>query len=417
MNCPCCLPNSGCVYLVGVVKVVFVLYKNLGQFLSTENATVKMSGAVTGQGTSVIVNSQIIAASINKESRNGEGSRYTHSKKHLFLFQPENNFNANCSFWNYSERSMMGFWSTQGCKRIETNKTHTKCSCRHLTNFAVLMAHKEIDHMHRLLLSVITWVGIVISLVCLAICISTFCFLRGLQTDRNTIHKNLCINLFIAELIFLIGINKTQYQVCIICPIIAGFLHFFFLAAFSWMCLEGVHLYLMLVEVFESEFSRKKYYYLCGYCFPALVVGISAAVDYRSYGTEKACWLRMDSYFIWSFIGPVSFVIMVGAMQCKFLCFLCALAGVSWALGAITLLFLLGLTWAFGLMFIIEESIVMAYLFTTFNAFQGMFIFIFHCALQKKLVIESSACQAFLLRVQLGPPYPSRALTCRVNRR
>ena len=44
---------------------------------------------------------------------------------------------------------------------------------------------------NELLLSVITWVGIVISLVCLAICISTFCFLRGLQTDRNTIHKTL----------------------------------------------------------------------------------------------------------------------------------------------------------------------------------------------------------------------------------
>lgn len=57
----------------------------------------------------------------------------------------------------------------------------------------------------------------------------------------------------------------------------------------------------------------------------------------------------------------------------------------SWALGAIALLFLLGLTWAFGLLFINKESIVMAYLFTTFNAFQGMFIFVFHCALQKKV--------------------------------
>ncbi|CAF95177.1 unnamed protein product, partial [Tetraodon nigroviridis] len=165
------------------------------------------------------------------------------------------------------------------------------------------------ERMHELILFVITWVGIVISLVCLVICISTFCFLRGLQTDRNTIHKNLCINLFVAELLFLIGIDKTEYHIA--CPIFAGLLHFFFLAAFSWMCLEGVQLYLMLVEVFESEYSRKKYYYLCGYCFPALVVGISAAIDYRSYGTKKACWLRVDNYFIWSFIGPVSFVIMV----------------------------------------------------------------------------------------------------------
>lgn len=74
----------------------------------------------------------------------------------------------------------------------------------------------------------------------------------------------------------------------IACPIFAGLLHYFFLAAFSWLCLEGVHLYLLLVEVFESEYSRTKYYYMGGYCFPALVVGIAAAIDYRSYGTEKA---------------------------------------------------------------------------------------------------------------------------------
>lgn len=79
--------------------------------------------------------------------------------------------------------------------------------------------------MHELILFVITWVGIVISLVCLAICISTFCFLRGLQTDRNTIHKNLCINLFIAELLFLIGIDKTQYHVSSLMIYIKGRAH------------------------------------------------------------------------------------------------------------------------------------------------------------------------------------------------
>ena len=37
---------------------------------------------------------------------------------------------------------MMGYWSTQGCKLLETNKSHTTCSCSHLTNFAILMAHR-----------------------------------------------------------------------------------------------------------------------------------------------------------------------------------------------------------------------------------------------------------------------------------
>uniref|UniRef100_A0A8C1L7T3 Adhesion G protein-coupled receptor L1a n=1 Tax=Cyprinus carpio TaxID=7962 RepID=A0A8C1L7T3_CYPCA len=356
----------------GQVKVVFVLYKNLGSFLSTENATVKMEMEAGPGGRGLAVNSHVIAASINKES------------SRVFLTEPV----------------------VFTLRHLQVQKNHTGTqTIIHVHYCSILLKHLHCypGRMHELILFVITWVGIVISLVCLAICISTFCFLRGLQTDRNTIHKNLCINLFIAELLFLIGIDKTQYHIA--CPIFAGLLHFFFLAAFSWMCLEGIQLYLMLVEVFESEYSRKKYYYLCGYCFPALVVGISAAIDYRSYGTKKACWLRVDNYFIWSFIGPVSFIIMLNLVFLmitlhKMVRNSSALKPdssrldniKSWALGAIALLFLLGLTWAFGLLFINENTVIMAYLFTTFNAFQGMFIFIFHCALQKKVHKEYSKC-------------------------
>lgn len=60
----------------------------------------------------------------------------------LCVVQKEHYYNPNCSFWNYSEHSMMGYWSTQGCKLLETNKSHTTCSCSHLTNFAILMAHR-----------------------------------------------------------------------------------------------------------------------------------------------------------------------------------------------------------------------------------------------------------------------------------
>uniref|UniRef100_A0A3B4WGV6 Adhesion G protein-coupled receptor L2 n=1 Tax=Seriola lalandi dorsalis TaxID=1841481 RepID=A0A3B4WGV6_SERLL len=388
----------------GVAKLVFVLYKNLGQFLSTDNATIQMANEAYGRNVSVAVNSDIIAASLNKES-----SRVFINDPVIFTLEHidmEHYFNSNCSFWNYSERSMMGYWSTQGCKLLDSNKTHTTCSCSHLTNFAILMAHREISvngRVHELLLTVITRVGIVVSLVCLSISIFTFCFFRGLQSDRNTIHKNLCINLFIAELIFLIGIDMTEPRIG--CAIIAGILHFFFLASFSWMCLEGVQLYLMLVEVFESEYSRKKYYYVSGYLFPAIVVGVSAAIDYGSYGTEKACWLSVDNHFIWSFIGPVTFIIMLNLIFLVITMYKMVKHSTtlkpdssrlenikSWVMGAFALLCLLGLTWSFGLFFINEASIVMAYLFTIFNTFQGMFIFIFHCLLQKKVRKEYSKC-------------------------
>lgn len=39
---------------------------------------------------------------------------------------------------------MTGYWSTQDCRLLGTNRTHTTCSCTHLTNFAVLMAHVDV---------------------------------------------------------------------------------------------------------------------------------------------------------------------------------------------------------------------------------------------------------------------------------
>uniref|UniRef100_A0A8C9S1C9 Adhesion G protein-coupled receptor L3 n=1 Tax=Scleropages formosus TaxID=113540 RepID=A0A8C9S1C9_SCLFO len=389
----------------GEIRMAFVLYKHLGAYLSTENASMKLASEALATNYTVIVNSPVITAAISKES-----SKVYLTDPVIFtvkhLQQSEENFNPNCSFWSYSKRTMMGFWSTQDCRLLATNRTHTTCSCTHLTNFAVLMAHVEVktaDPVHDLLLDVITWVGILLSLVCLLLCIFTFCFFRGLQSDRNTIHKNLCLSLFVAESLFLVGINRADQPVA--CAVFAALLHFFFLAAFTWMFLEGVQLYIMLVEVFESEHSRRRYFYLVGYGVPALIVAVSAAVDYRSYGTDRVCWLRLDTYFIWSFIGPATLIIMLNVIFLGIALYKmfhhtailkpdsgCLDNVKSWVIGAIALLCLLGLTWAFGLMYINESTVIMAYLFTIFNSLQGMFIFIFHCVLQKKVRKEYGRC-------------------------
>ncbi|XP_075891593.1 adhesion G protein-coupled receptor L3 isoform X2 [Nelusetta ayraudi] len=389
----------------GEIRIAFVLYKHIGVYLSTENASMKPGSEAMATNYSVIVNSPVITAAINKDA-----NKVYLSDPVVFTIRhiqhSEENFNPNCSFWSYSKKTMTGYWSTQDCRLLGTNRTHTTCSCTHLTNFAVLMAHvdvKNTDPVHDMLLDVITWVGILLSLVCLLISLFTFCFFRGLQSDRNTIHKNLCISLFIAESLFLVGINRGDQPIA--CAAFAALLHFFFLAAFTWMFLEGVQLYIMLVEVFESEHSRRRYFYMVGYGVPALIVAVSAAVDYRSYGTERVCWLRLDTNFIWSFIGPATLIIMLNVIFLGIALYKmfhhtailkpdsgCLDNIKSWVIGAIALLCLLGLTWAFGLMYVNESTVVMAYLFTIFNSLQGMFIFIFHCVLQKKVRKEYGKC-------------------------
>uniref|UniRef100_A0A8I5RA18 Adhesion G protein-coupled receptor L4 n=1 Tax=Papio anubis TaxID=9555 RepID=A0A8I5RA18_PAPAN len=185
------------------------------------------------------------------------------------------------------------------------------------------------------------------------------------------------------------------------CSIIAGLLHYFFLAAFAWMCIEGIHLYLIVVGVIYNKGFLHKNFYIFGYLSPAVVVGFSAALGYRYYGTTKVCWLSTENNFIWSFIGPACLIILVNLLAFGVIIYKVFrhTAGLkpevscfenirSCARGALALLFLLGTTWIFGVLHVVHASVVTAYLFTVSNAFQGMFIFLFLCVLSRKIQEE-----------------------------
>lgn len=57
-------------FFPGEIRVAFVLYNNLGPYLSTENASMKLGMEAMSTNHSVIVNSPIITAAINKEFSN-----------------------------------------------------------------------------------------------------------------------------------------------------------------------------------------------------------------------------------------------------------------------------------------------------------------------------------------------------------
>lgn len=67
---------------------------------------------------------------------------------------------------------------------------------------------------------------------------------------------------------------------------VAGLLHFFFLAAFCWMCLEGIQLFRMVVLVFNTN-CKTLYMMAGGYGVPAVIVSISAIANSKGYGTDK----------------------------------------------------------------------------------------------------------------------------------
>nr|XP_020496505.2 LOW QUALITY PROTEIN: adhesion G protein-coupled receptor E2-like [Labrus bergylta] len=331
------------------------------------------------------INSKVVTVSVS----NTNTSHLQEPIKLTFNHLEKTNQTHVCVFWNSSEEG--GTWSDRGCRVVESNPEYTVCSCNHLSSFAVLMALYDLKD--RFELELISWVGLSLSLICLFICILTFWFIRSIHSPRTTIHLHLCISLFIANLIFLAGISRTENPVG--CAVVAGLLHFFFLAAFCWMCLEGIQLFRMVILVFNTNF-KTLYMMAGGYGVPAVIVAISALVNAKGYGTDRHCWLKLD--FIWSFFGPACVIIIINIFF--FLMTVWKLAQKFSSLNpdldnlqkikvftitAVAQLCVLGTMWIFGCFQFEEGTIVMSYLFTIFGSFQGVMLFVMHCLFSKQV--------------------------------
>jgi latrophilin 3 len=87
-----------------------------------------------------ILNTNIISFKMNKEDENYLKEYPVElTFQHLNEWPSEENHKPICSYWQYDQITYEGEWKQDGCHMIKTNKTHTTCSCNHLTHFAVLM--------------------------------------------------------------------------------------------------------------------------------------------------------------------------------------------------------------------------------------------------------------------------------------
>ncbi len=99
---------------------------------------------------------------------------------------------------------------------------------------------------------------------------TTIVYCHGILSPLQPVSLVTCRhgNLFVPMVTCLHG-NLCLYLQAL-CAVVAAVLHYFFLAAFMWMLMEGIQLYVMLVEVFEAEKSRVKFYYLASYGKPVV---------------------------------------------------------------------------------------------------------------------------------------------------
>ncbi|XP_077652666.1 adhesion G protein-coupled receptor E2-like [Urocitellus parryii] len=304
-----------------------------------------------------------------------------------------------CVFWDHSQNGC-GHWATEGCRTAGTGDGSTTCHCTHLCSFAVLVAHYDVQDDDPVL-SLITCVGLGVSLLCLVLAALTFLLCRAIQNTSTSLYLQLSLCLLLAHLLFLTAIDRTQPKV--LCAVTAGALHYLYLASFTWMLLEGLFLFLTarnLTILSSSSRNRlmRRLMFPVGYGVPAAIVAVSAAARPHLYGTPARCWLNPEQGFVWGFLGPVCAISCVNLVF-----FLMTLWIVKSKLSSInsdvsTLqntrvltfkamahLFILGCTWCLGVLQVGSLAPIMAYLFTIINSLQGVFIFLVYCLLSQQV--------------------------------
>ncbi|NXD73504.1 AGRG3 protein, partial [Eolophus roseicapillus] len=296
-----------------------------------------------------------------------------------------------------------GGWSSSGCDTQPQDKG-THCSCDHLTFFTLLLNPALDGSTAQALMAVATagcGVAMVFSIFTIAFCIFFRCRFRSEETlcINLGLHVNLVGSLLLVNLAFLLNSGLSNGTPPGTCKVLGGFTHYCLLCCFTWMALEGCHLYLLFVKVLGT-YVHQYLVKLClvGWGFPALVVGVAGAISsYEEYSIQTMdhqviahlCWIT-SKHLLVHYIANCGYFGLIFLFNTAVFGVViqksCSLQGTgvvqgdrkAWkvALVAMGLFCLLGATWALAFLTHGTSSVAMLYLFTILNSLQGIFIFV-----------------------------------------
>uniref|UniRef100_A0A8D0F6E3 Adhesion G-protein coupled receptor G1 n=1 Tax=Strix occidentalis caurina TaxID=311401 RepID=A0A8D0F6E3_STROC len=325
----------------------------------------------------------------------------------FFHNQLPRNVTPLCVFWqeDTTGESSSGSWDSYGCTTT-TGDSQTDCRCNHLTYFAVLMVSSpEITYIHRDYLSIITYIGCLISALA-SICTIFFLYFRYsltpcLRKADMQIHMNLLGAIFLLDVTFLISEHLASSSSEAVCRAGGLFLHFSLLSCLTWMGIEGYNLYRLVIEVFNAyhdHFLLK----LClvGWGLPFFCVTLIFLASWTNYGpfsipvyesvggkstNATICWITSPLIHNVVNLGFFSLVflfnsVMLGAMVREILRQNKKGHKLKHILALFGLSILLGIPWA--LVFFSFTSgvfrLVSLYIFTIINSLQGFLIFLWY---------------------------------------
>ncbi|XP_033247045.1 protocadherin-like wing polarity protein stan isoform X1 [Drosophila miranda] len=313
--------------------------------------------------------------------------------------------NPQCVRWN----SFTNQWTRLGCQTEAPDfdgdfapspqqPILINCSCTHISNYAVVVDIIDPEDIPEpsLLVQITSYSAFMVSLPLLLGVLLALGLLRGQQTNSNTIHQNIVLCVFFAELLFFVGMQSRRHLIDneFPCKLIAICLHYFWLAAFAWTTVDCVHLYRMLTEMRDINHGPMGFYFAMGYGAPAVVVGLSVGVRAHEYGNSLFCWLSVYEPVVWWLVGPIAGMSVVNLLI-LFVSVKAAFTLKDHVLGfgnlrtllwlSVVSLPLMGVMWVLAVLAASEHSQLLSLLLSGVVLLHALFCLIGYCIINKRV--------------------------------
>ncbi|KAL4233527.1 synapse assembly [Mactra antiquata] len=258
-------------------------------------------------------------------------------------------------------------------------------------------------------------IGLIISIISLSITIIIYIIFSELLNIPGKNLVSLCVSLLLAQLLFLLSPKVSHYVIA--CQIFAVLMHYFFLAAFSWMNVIAFDLLMTFSNTFgvghRTRSSKKKFitYSIYSWCVPLIVVLSAVIVDYSIesdiikefkplYG-QVGCWISSKYALLLFFVGPLALLKLFDFIAFGIIVYHITKAKKQGAMARnennsctffihVKLSLVMGLTWVFAFIANFGGTSILWYLFIILNTLQGLFIaFSFVCTRKVFRLIKS----------------------------
>ncbi|XP_062540721.1 diuretic hormone receptor-like isoform X3 [Armigeres subalbatus] len=175
---------------------------------------------------------------------------------------------------------------------------------------------------------VIYFVGYTISLLSLFCAVTVLVYFKELRCLRNTIHVNLFVTYIMSSSLWIIILSQqlAAKQGIVDCIFLVTLFHYFSTTNFFWMLVEGLYLYMLVVQTFSGDYLRFWKYSIIGWGGPLIFVAAWAiAKSFYPYDLMpehpnkkiyppqlqiECSWMR-ESHIDWIIQGPSCAVLVI----------------------------------------------------------------------------------------------------------